>query len=187
MITRTMILTFVVAIAAVVSFTAKADINDQVLARYAIAESYTDEGQVYGLASVRADGVLTVNHYQYTWSSGIQGTFIGSDEITLAPAVMQRLTSMIQQLANAETERHVSEIVCMMMPMPGPSRALFVRRGYEWQTESYTGELEEVLSNSGCWDPIRITLKHQYNLASAHALMSAIEMITLQVLNQEAN
>ena len=166
-------------IAIAISFSAAAQPKNDTLARYAFHIQSTDEGSTYALVKYIDGGILVVDEYAYTWESGFQGEFIGSSEVYLPELVADRLLGSIKTLANAEVVEHTAEVVCMMMPMPGPSRDLLVRRDWNWQTNEFAGELSIVQTNSGCWDPYSVTPVAEWHKAEARSLMSSLEIATL--------
>lgn len=159
-----------------------------VIAQYAVHmdtrnDGLNENGSVYGVLKVKTDGTLSVDKYLYTWSNGFSPEFLGNVSISLHATVQQRIKWDIIALSNAKVKVTHSDVVCMMMPMPGPNTALLVRAGYTYDTESFTGALRTVETNTGCWASSHTSLENEYDRQTAASLMSALNILALQLAN----
>jgi hypothetical protein len=99
---------------------------------------------------------------------------------TLAPNTFQTLKTKIEALSIAEISTVHSDVVCEMMPLYNSGRILSVRRGFDWQSQAFTGDLAVVDNNAGCWELTHIQPKETYDQTTAKALESALEVLTLE-------
>ena len=97
----------------------------------------------------------------------------------LAKEVFEALKYQIQNLSTAEIETTHSMFVCMMMPTAGAARSLLIARGYDYETQSYNGVLEVVLTQTGCWNPTHSAPKGEYEKIEARSVVSALEVLGL--------
>jgi hypothetical protein len=97
----------------------------------------------------------------------------------LSKEVFEQLSFKIQQLSTAELVTTRQTVVCMMMPMLGARKDLKVARDYDFETQSYQGELTLVLSQAGCWLAIHTAPKEAFEKEEAKSLVSALEILGL--------
>lgn len=159
-----------------------------VLAQFAIpmgspGDDVVENGSIWGILKVKTDGTLSVDKYLYSRSNGFSPAFLGNVSIALNSSVQQKIKWDIIALSNAEVKTTYSQIVCMMMPMPGPNSALLIRAGYDYQSEEFSGVLRTVESNTGCWAHSHTSLKNEYDRQTSASLMAALNILALQLAN----
>lgn len=155
----------------------------QVLAEYAInlPQTADSNAQDYGILTLKSDRTLTVQKVRYAWGqNGVQT--LGTKKVTLSKAAMDAVVfRMIANLSTAEVKTTHQDFVCMMIPMPGPSKALKIRRGYDYQTQTFAGALEAVNDNTGCWSHTHVNFANEWDQQTADALETALEVLALQL------
>jgi hypothetical protein len=157
----------------------------QVLATYAIdlPVKADEEGHNYGILTLKSDRSLTVQKVHYDFGAiGQSPETISVKKITVGKAVMDLiLQRMLTSLSTAELKQTHQDVVCMMMPLAGPSRALKVRRDYDYETETFKGELVTVNDNTGCWSPFHTTLANEWEQTLADQLEITLNALALQL------
>ena len=155
--------------------------RSQVLAEYTINLPATSEqGLDFGLLTLKDDRTLTIKRVRYTFGS-FYSQVLGTKKVTLSKAAMDHVVyRMIANLSTAEVKEVRQDFVCMMMPMPGPGRALTIRRGFDYESRQFRGALETVNDNTGCWSPVHINFANDYDQTVADQLETALEVLALQ-------
>lgn len=159
--------------------------DKDVIAQYAVNLSSWDvdqheQGMTWGIVKVKNNGALTVDKWLYTWDYGSTPEFKGTVAVELNPVAAQIILQNIISLNDAKTKTTYSEYVCMMMPAPGPNPALFVRGGYNYQSQAFSGKIRVLESNTGCWAHSRTSLEHDYDRKTAGQLMGQLQILAVQ-------
>lgn len=83
-------------------------------------------------------------------------------------------------LSNSPIKEVTSAVVCMMIPGPAQSNDhLVIRRGYDFNSGSFFGELELVLGPQGCWVAHKVFPANERATQQARALKNTIRVLTL--------
>ena len=154
----------------------------KVIAQLAINLSETGQvGSTHGIIKVLDNQSVVLEKWSYAGADP-RPTFIGTTKIQTSAKLATTLRSKIISLSDAKTKVIFSEIVCMMMPPLGPNPALFVASGYNYETNTFAGDLRVVASNTGCWDPSKTSLVNDWDITTAGSLEGALEAIALQTV-----
>lgn len=113
------------------------------------------------------------------WETGAGVSFTKE----LAAEVYSILSVDALSLSRAEIEVQVAGIVCMMMPGPTMSNNhLSVRRDYDYNTETFKGEMTLVQGPRGCWVGRKVFPKNQHDQATAARLQATIKALAIDFL-----
>lgn len=131
-------------------------------------------GRIAGTITVADDGAAKVVVTRY--GEG-EMPVVTETVRQLAPAVVETLSYKIQMLSNEELTVTTQDIVCMMMPLPGSNRDLYVARGFDYETGTYAGELELTLTQRGCWSHLHVAPTQDYAKDVAQQLAAQLEIL----------
>lgn len=103
----------------------------------------------------------------------------------LSPAVFDHLRDDIKSLANVELEETFGDYVCLMVPSALDfTGELDVIRGYDWETDSFTGEIERVMSGPWCWAGHGIRPTEQWARNRADRFKEKLRILAAQFLGR---
>lgn len=172
-------------------FTANVFAKDLASYRFAIRDNAEGSTMIHHIVSTITDEA----ELKVTFSTfgGLPPFFYSGDSVpqefysqVLNKHVFTLLKNDIMALSQAELEKRTNQIVCMMMPGPTLSNNhLSVRRGYDYNTQSFLGEMELVDGPHGCWVRSATYPKNTYDRATAAKLKRIIKAITLDHIGAE--
>jgi len=157
--------------------------SDKIVLQFATTLSSDDQGTVWGVVRVLENETMTIEKWIYNWSTRFVPLYLGTVTTVLKPLVAERLVSNIVRLSDADIVSTRSDVVCMMMLMPGPSRALSIATGYDYNTRKFSGDLRIVETNSGCWDFEHTSPKYEHDRILAATVMGALEILSIELSN----
>lgn len=91
--------------------------------------------------------------------------------------------SNIARLSEVNVVETRYDVVCMMMAMPGPSRALSVATGYDYNSRKFSGDLRVIETNSGCWQHEHTSPKYEQERLLAATVMGALKILSTEIAN----
>lgn len=171
-------------------FTANVFAKDLASYRFAIRSGDTERTVIHSVvATVSDEAELTavVTSHEGNWPIFFPNE-IGGQEFTkkLNKHVFALLKNDIIRLSQAEIEHRTNQIVCMMMPGPTQSNNhLSVLRDYDWNTQTFKGEMELVDGPHGCWVRSATYPKNMYDRATATSLKGLMKALTLDSFGEE--
>ena len=148
-------------------------------------------GFVQYSAELSDEGVLTVLETKRFDPRALAIPELDSSPLTtrydkqLNPANFRNLLWQIQGLSNAKTQVLVSNVVCKLFPSPAMGvNHLSVLRGYDYQTESYKGEMALVHGPQGCWLHSKTSLVDEFDNLQAVTMKAVLRAVILEVVYQ---
>jgi len=171
-----------------------ANVFSKDLAQFRFAMRSSDGAQVstfhHMVATISDEAVLSVEINSSTGNFPFflpeDGTIQRTFSKTLNKHVFNLIKDDIIRLSQAEIEKRTNQIVCMMMPGPTMSNNhLSVLRGYDWNTQVFTGKMELVDGPKGCWVRNSTYPKNEYDRATATNLKALIRALTLDNFGEE--
>ncbi len=135
----------------------------------------------YTVVNLDDAGKLVIEKYEYINSDPFHTSEVRTEsfEVELHEKLYHKLLTLTKRLSSAKLQKTTSDLVCQMMPPKGPSSDLRVKRGYNWK-EGFTGELEEVYDQRGCWASFHIKPKTNYDRENGAKLIVALESLGIQ-------
>ncbi len=169
-------------------------LKKQAIAEYTFgindSENSDRDAQVYVLrrytATLYSDRSLKIAETTFnsnnTWGPGA-GDQQGDESIVtikVKKPVFELVFSDISALANAEVVEAHNQIVCMMMPSwIQTTDHLKVAREFDYNTQSFKGELALVDGPHGCWNKDQTHPKNEWDRQTAEVLKRSLKLLSL--------
>jgi len=128
--------------------------------------------EVVTSALIAGEGEVVATHGQFVLASK-----------QLAPKVYRDLKSRISTLSRAKITERFPQIVCMMIAPPGPVSDLSVRKDFDYQTGTATGDMKVVLTQPGCWRMYHAFPATPHAMNAAHYLKGSVMSLARQMLH----
>ncbi len=140
------------------------------------------QGTTHAVIKLQNDGSIKVEKWFYEWSRISTSKFQGSETIVLKDSVARMIRENVIALSNAEIKTTYSDVVCMMMPLAGPSPSLYIKSGYDHSSGAFGGDLRVVESNTGCWAHEHINLVNEYDVRTAATITASLQVLAFQLM-----
>ncbi|MEM7645955.1 MAG: hypothetical protein AAF203_03505 [Pseudomonadota bacterium] len=151
------------------------------------------DGHGFGFSKYHAQltdqGILTVTESKRLDPrivSDFDNTFETTEyEKALHPSNFRSLLWKVQTLSNAQIQVIESDVVCKLLASPAMGiNHLQVLRGYDYETNTYSGELALVHGPQGCWLHRKTLLKDDGFNIRAQEVKTILRTMVLELVHQ---
>ena len=159
----------------------------EVIAKYTIDAGSDFHHAALADVTLESDGHLTAVKTAYDLTQGRTQPLVTSEQTAITQLDATTLATVLRQvqmLSAAEVQTTRYGALCMMMPPFGADRHILqVRRGYDWQTKGFAGDLVTVDNNAGCWQALHVQPKAESDRTVAKVLEGQLQVLALTALS----